>query len=189
MNYSFVWGKNMENIFSTKERIKILKAIIFKKGNMSVNRLANQLRLSKGLVSKYFDILSKEKILKKINNKFFIIDSSIVKGIRVLFNIKNIDFKIFKKYPFIKSVGLYGSCAKGENTEGSDVDLWIRIMEIDEEKLASLVSDLNRRLKDIEVLFLTDEKIEKIKNEDLLFYHSLIFGSIIIYGDKNGIRL
>ncbi|KJJ83349.1 hypothetical protein OMAG_002778 [Candidatus Omnitrophus magneticus] len=28
-----------------------------------------------------------------------------------------------KKYKFIKSVGLYGSCAKGENNEESDLTI------------------------------------------------------------------
>lgn len=86
----------MENIFSTKQRIKILKAILFKTGNISVNNIANQLRLSKGLVSKYFDILAKMGILKRVNGKLRITDSPLVKGIKILLNIRNIDVNIFK---------------------------------------------------------------------------------------------
>ena len=179
----------MEGIFSTKERIKILRGIIFKKGNISVNNIATQLRLSKGLISKYFDILIKKGVLKKISGKFSVTDSSLVKGIRILINIQNIDLKMFKKYHFIKSVGLYGSCAKGEDTEDSDIDLWIKIKETDEEGLASLTSELNKRIKNVKVLFLTDRRIEKIKKEDTVFYNSLVFGSIIIYGSKNGIQI
>ena len=50
----------MEQIFSTKERIKILKEVIFKTDYLSVNNVAAQLNLSKGLVSKYFDILEND---------------------------------------------------------------------------------------------------------------------------------
>lgn len=177
----------MENIFSTKERIKILEAIIYKKDSVGVNTVASQLKLSKGFVSKYFDILEKEDIAKKTKGKFFITDSPLVKGIRILLNINNINPKIFRKFSFIKSAGLYGSCVKGENTEDSDVDLWIKTEDISEEKLAALTSELNKKIKKIKILFLTDKKMERLKKEDEVFYHSLAFGSIIIYGDKDGI--
>lgn len=179
----------MENIFSTKQRIKILQAIIFKTKNISVNSIANQLRLSKGLISKYFDILAKESILRRANRKFSVVDAPLAKGIKILFNIRNINFKIFRRYPFIKGVGLYGSSAKGENTEDSDMDLWIKIENVSEEKLAVLTSELNRKIENVKVLLLTDKKIEKLKKEDALFYHSLSFGSIIIYGDKDGVQI
>ena len=179
----------MEKIFSTKQRIKILQAIIFKTGNISVNNIANQLRLSKGLVSKYFDILAKRGILKKVNGKLRITDSSLVKGIKILLNIKNIDTNIFKRLSFVQAVGLYGSCAKGENTEDSDIDLWIKVSNVSEEKLATLTSKLNKATKNIKPLFLTDKKIEKAKKEDPLFYHSLVFGSIVLYGGKDGVQV
>ncbi len=179
----------MENIFSTRERIKILEAVIYKRDNISVNNIANQLKLSKGLVSKYFDILVRKGIAKKSNGKFVINNSSLTKGIKILFNINRINTKIFKKYSFIKSVGLYGSCAKGENTEDSDIDLWIRIGETSEEKQAALTSELNKKIKNVKILFLTDIKIEKLKKEDTLFYHSLVYGSIAIYGNEDGIQL
>lgn len=179
----------MESIFSTRERIRILKVVIYKKDNISVNNIANQLKLSKGLVSKYFDILVREGIARRSNGKFLINDSSLTRGIRILFNINNINTKIFKKYLFIKSVGLFGSCAKGENTEDSDVDLWIRIVETSEEKQAALTSELNKSIKNLKIQFLTDKKIDKLRKEDKLFYHSLVFGSITIYGEKDGIQL
>jgi len=178
----------MEGIFSTSERIRILEAIIFKENNISVNSMANQLKLSKGLVSKYFEILSKEGILKKTEGKALVTDFSLVKGIRILFNIKRAGPKIFKKYPFVKSAGIYGSCAKGENIEDSDVDLWIRVKDTDEDRLASLTSELNKKIRNVKVLFLTNGKIEKLRKEDPLFYHSLVFGSLIVYGEKNGIQ-
>lgn len=179
----------MEKIFSTKQRIKILETVVFKKGNSSVNNIANQLRLSKGLVSKYFDILTKMGILKKVNGKLRITDSSLVKGIKILLNTKSIELNIFKRFPFVRSVGLYGSCAKGENIEDSDVDLWIKVTNVSEERLATLTSKLNKTTKNIKLLFLTDKKIEKAKKDDPLFYYSLVFGSIILYGGKDGIQI
>ncbi len=179
----------MESIFSTKERVRILESVIFKEGSLSVNNIARKLKLSKAMISKYFNILVKKRVLKRKNEKFYVGNSSLVKGIKILINIKNIDVKIFKKYPFIVSAGLYGSHAKGENTEDSDVDLWLRIKEEKEEKLASLTSELNKKIKNVKPLFLTDKKITTLKEKDRLFYHSLAFGSIVLYGDKDGIQL
>jgi predicted nucleotidyltransferase len=179
----------MEAIFSTKERLKILEAIIYRNTLISVNLVASQLKLSKGLVSKYCDILVREGVLKRTDEKFSVSESSLVRAIRIMFNLKSIPVSLFRKYPFVKSAGLYGSCARGENTEDSDVDLWIMVDKTAEEKLAAMTSELDRKVKKIRPLILTVDKIEKMYKEDETFYHSLAFGSLILYGDKNGIQL
>lgn len=179
----------MRNIFSTKERIKILKAVIFSEQPISVNVVAARLKISKGLVSKYLDVLLNEGIAKKSNGKYLIVDSSITKGSKILLNIADIDAGIFKKFEFVEAVGLYGSCAKGENTDDSDVDLWIKIKDVSDEKAASLTAVINKKIKNVKPLFLTTKKIEKMKKDDELFYHSLSFGSIVLYGEKDAIQL
>ena len=52
---------NIEKLFSTKERVKINKEIVYSGQLFGVNEVAKKLKLSKGLVSKYFEILVKEK--------------------------------------------------------------------------------------------------------------------------------
>ena len=177
----------MKRIFSTNKRIKILKTIIISKQPIRVNIIASKLKVSKGLVSKYLDVLLKEGIAERSNGKYVIVDSAITKGIRILLNIADIDIRIFKKFNFVEAAGLYGSCAKGENTEDSDVDIWIKIKEVGDEKTASLTAEMNKKISNIKPLFLTTKKIEKMKKEDELFYHSLSFGSIILYGEKDAI--
>ncbi|MBI4991436.1 nucleotidyltransferase domain-containing protein [Candidatus Gottesmanbacteria bacterium] len=179
----------MEKIFSTKERIKILKAVIFSEQPIRVNVVAARLKISKGLVSKYFDVLLREGIAKKSNGKYLIVDSAVTKGTKILLNVADIDTGIFKKLDFVEAVGLYGSCAKGENTDESDVDLWIKVKDESDEKAASLSAQMNKKIKNVKPLFLTTKKIEKIKKGDELFYHSLAFGSIILYGAKDAIQL
>jgi predicted nucleotidyltransferase len=175
----------MESLFSTSQRIKILEAVIFRTGSVSVNNIASQLGLSNGLVSKYFQILLKEQILKNEKGKLVVADNASVKAVKILLNLRRIDTRIFSKYPFVTAVGLYGSCARGENTEDSDVDLWVRVKDVEETKIASLTSEINKKIKNAKLLFLSDKKIEKLRKEDIMFYHSLSFGSIILYGDKD----
>lgn len=175
----------MEKIFSTKERLKILKAIIFTKKPISVNAVAADLKISKGLVSKYLDVLAKEGIVKRSDTKYLINDSAATKAVRILFNIQTIDDRVFKRYDFVEAAGIYGSCAKGENTEDSDVDLWVKIKDVVDDKVAPLTAELNKKVKNVKPLFLTVKKIEKMKKDDELFYHSLAFGSVVLYGDKD----
>ena len=179
----------MQSIFSTTQRIKILKAIIYETDPVSVNSTASKTKLSKGLVSKYFEILTDTGILKKTNGKLSVTDNSITKGVKILLNLNDIDSKLFRKYSFVKSAGLYGSCAKGDNNIDSDTDIWIKIKETEDENLASLSSELNKKLKNAKILFLTEDKIKKLQRDDKLFYHSLVFGSIIIMGDNDGIQI
>jgi len=175
----------MESLFSTSQRIKILGAVIFRTGSVSVNNIASQVGLSKGLVSKYFQILLKEQILKREKGNLVVVDNASVKAVKILLNVRRIDTRIFGKYPFVTAVGLYGSCARGENTEDSDVDLWVRVKDVGETRIASLTSEINKKIKNAKLLFLSDKKIEKLRKEDIMFYHSLSFGSIILYGDKD----
>src|SRR3989338_7327489 len=179
----------MKRIFSTKKRIKILKAVIFSDQPISVNVIAARLKISKGLVSKYLDVLLRKGIAKKSNGKYLIVDSLITKATKILLNITGIDAGIFKKFDFVEAVGLYGSCAKGENTDESDVDIWVKVKDVSDEKAASLTAVMNKIIKNVKPLFLTTKKIEKMKKDDELFYHSLSFGSIVLYGENNAIQL
>ena len=97
--------------------------------------------------------------------------------------------RIFGKYPFVTAAGLYGSCARGDNSEESDVDVWIRLNDVEETEAAALTAEISRKVKNAKVLLLTDKRLKKIREEDTMFYHSLAFGSIILYGDKNATQL
>lgn len=175
---------NISELFSTEERIRILKHILYRTGYLSVNKVANELGLSKGLVSKFFDMLVKERIAKKVDSKFSVQDSLNVKAIKILLNLAGFDPRLLKKYRFVRSAGLYGSFVKGENTEESDIDLWVLVEKAREEDLAKLTSELKRTYRNIKPLYLTREKLALLKREDAVFYYSVVFGSITVYGEK-----
>lgn len=175
---------NIQELFSTKERVKLLKFVIYKTKHLNVSKVSSELKLSKGLVSKFFDILVKEKILRRIRNNFLVQDNVNTKAIKLLLNLGSFDTKIFNKYQFVKSAGLYGSFVKGNNTEESDIDLWVLTEKTDEERVAKLTNELKRKYRYIKPLYLTKEKLKTLKKEDCVFYYSLVFGSIIIYGEE-----
>ena len=175
---------NINELLSTKERAKILEFISYKRGQITVSEVAHSLKLSKGLVSKFFNILRSEKILKRTRNRFLVTDHVNTKTIKILLNLNRFDSEIFRKYRFVRAAGLYGSFVKGENTEESDIDLWVYIENTSDENIAKLTNELKRKNGNVRPLYLTKEKVEILKKEDVTFYHSLAFGSITVYGDK-----
>ena len=78
---------NISELLSTKERVKILEFVLYKGGQVTVSGVAHSLKVSKGLVSKFFHILKREKILKKAKNRFLVIDHINTKTIRILLNL------------------------------------------------------------------------------------------------------
>lgn len=178
---------NAEKLFSTKERTAILQDVIFSETEFGVNEVANRLSLSKGLVSKYLDILATENVLKRKQTKFIVKNTIETRSLKIIFNLQEINTDILKRHKFVEAAGLYGSCVKGTNTKSSDTDLWIKINKTDNDKLAKLTSELRKNIKNVKILILDDNKLETLKKEDPLFYYSLFFGSVIIYGEENTI--
>ena len=178
---------NIEKLLSTKERVVILRNVIYSERQFGVNEIAVKLGLSKGLLSKYFEILEEGNILKRNKGKFIVRNTREVKSIRILLNLQNINIDILRRYKFVKAAGLYGSCSKGTNTESSDVDLWVKIEHVEDEKIADLTSALRRLVKNVRILVLDDKKIRQLKEEDPLFYHSIYFGSVILYGQEDAL--
>jgi len=175
----------LHKLLSTRERIKILSVILYKRGNISITNVSREAKVSKGLVSSFFKILLKEKILKRNGRKFILNDTLRVKALKILFNLSIIDENLFKKFHFVRGVGIYGSFLRGENDEKSDIDIWILIDGgTKQEELARLSKELKRKYGNVSPLYLTENKLKTLKEKDKVFYYSLVFGSINIYGEK-----
>lgn len=174
---------NISKLLSSIERENILNEVLFKEGDISVVDVSRTLEISKGFVSKFFSILAGEKITKKSKNKYVVLDTLKVRSLRILFNLKLFADFNFGKYPFVRSAGIYGSCTKGENTEDSDIDIWVKIDKRNEEELAKLTGSLKRLSGRISPLYLTKEKLVILKKEDPPFYNSIVHGSIKLYGE------
>jgi predicted nucleotidyltransferase len=174
---------DLEYILSTAERIRILEHILFKTDPFNVTKVASELGLSKGLVSKFLSILVGQKVLVRARLRYQIRPGPNVKALRIMFNIKKMDPQMFKKYRTVQSVGAYGSKVKGSDVEGSDLDLYIIVDRSDDLEQSRLSRDLRQRYGNVKPLYLTKEKVRQLKRDNEMFYYSLAFGSITVYGD------
>ncbi|MBS7643816.1 nucleotidyltransferase domain-containing protein [Candidatus Bathyarchaeota archaeon] len=79
-----------------------------------------------------------------------------------------------------------GSWAKGTNDEESDVDLWIKVRNhVDEVKIARIMAELTKELgREVNILVLDSERVKGLKEEDPIFYYSLVFGSFTLWGEN-----
>lgn len=175
---------NINKMFSTPEREEILSEALYAE-EISVSELARNLCLSKGLASQYLRFLVKESILRRKGRKFSVDrENPKVKALKVLLNVKQLS-EIFVYLKDVKgSIGLYGSWANGTNTKESDVDIWVK-GELSEEKIAELKGKISRKMgKIIEILLLDENRLKRMKKDDPMFYHSLVFGSITLKGES-----
>ncbi len=174
---------DLDIILSTPQRIKILENILFRSDTFNVTKVSSELGLSKGLVSKFLSILVGQKVLVRSRLRYQIRPGTNVKALRIMFNLKKMDPNLFKKYPTVQSVGIFGSKVKGTDAEDSDLDLYLLVNRSDDLEQARLSRDIRQRYGKVNPLFLTKEKVSKLKKDNEMFYFSLVFGSITIYGD------
>jgi predicted nucleotidyltransferase len=175
---------NATELFSSSQRVELLRYAIFKNGILSVNKTANERQLSNGLVSHFFNILSGQHIMKKVDNKFVVDDTAQTRAIKIFLTVTSIDPSIFHKYEFVRGAGIYGSSARGTNTEDSDIDLWVYVGEASDEQIASMMADIRKNYPVVSLLVLSRRRLTTLKTSEDPFYYSLIFGSVLIYGDS-----
>ncbi len=176
--------KELQKIFSTEERIKMLSEILTS-DIASVSSLSRKTGVNKGLASTYTRFLLSIGVVSKESGFFSPnINNPVTKILKVLLNISKIDGISAPEDLGVGGMGIYGSVARGTDTEESDVDMWIKTKKKpDEEKVAKFTAKIRNTMGMVKMLVLTPEKIKLLKKEDPIFYHSLVFGSIILEGD------
>jgi len=150
-----------------------------------VRELARQLKVSPAHISKTLKILRKRDVLKdgKVD-----MSNPYVKALKIFLNIKklaekNVPDKL--KSLGVAGAGVYGSWASGTNYEDSDLDIWVKAgKHPGEVRVASLLADLRKSVgSNVQILVLTPERLARLRKEDPIFYFSLVYGSMLIYGE------
>lgn len=178
----------LAKIFSRRQREEILAHML---GNPSrryrVREIAKELKVSVGSVSQFLALLKKSRILRR-EGDVFLVDTGnpLARAIKIVLNVAQLDIAPLKRIPGLLGIGLYGSWANGTNREDSDIDIWIKVKKrVGEEIIARASAQLNRKtMHKVQVMVFDPEKSESLKKEDPIFYYSLVFGSMVLYGES-----
>ncbi len=152
--------------------------------SIKVVQVAKILGVNKGSVSLTVKKLEEVGIVK---DKMVDISNPTARALKIFISISKIaDPKVLaavKRFAF--AAGVYGSSAKGTDTEDSDIDIWIKprfkLGGMDKLKLSR---ELERLLgKRIQIVVLDKDRLEAIKRDSRNFYCALVFSSIVLFGD------
>lgn len=192
MNETFIQNEQVTSmlakIFSSRQREEITAYILGhpSKGHR-VREIAKEFRVSVGSVSQLLALLKKSQIMKRRGDVFFVdADLALTKAVKIVLNVAGLDVSPLKRIPGVQGIGLYGSWAKGTNREDSDIDIWIKVKgRTGQEAVARASGQLNRKTRHkAQVLVLDPEKSESLEKEDPIFYYSLVYGSVVLYGES-----
>lgn len=175
----------MATLFS-KEREKIVEYVLSSPTEkIKVRELAKRLELSPAHISRTLGILAKDGFFK---NNAVDLSNPCVRALKIFLNMKKLYeknvVKMLKEIDAL-SAGVYGSWSNGSNHEDSDLDVWMKTHKHPgERKVAAVSNDIRRVLgRNVQILVLTPERIDRLKKEDPIFYYSLVFGSMTLYGE------
>lgn len=176
----------LTELFKTEERLKILYYIMYR-DEFTVTEVSRETKVSKGLVSRYLAYLDEKRLIKRSGRMYLLEDSSETRAIKTILNLERIHLEKLD-LEWASSSGLFGSWASGTNTHESDVDIWVMMDKYPSEHSLSI---LNRDLRKmtgskVNLLILTQEKLDRIKSDDVPLYNSLLRNSIILKGEKLG---
>lgn len=183
---------NLTNIFN-KSNLKILD-LLKKEDGLYIREIAEKLKLSPFAVHNSVKLFKKNGLIKekKVKNRKTVYlnrDNPVLKKIISLINTSDLMAnKNFQRLRKAGKVGIYGSFASGEDTKGSDIDLWIYPLS----KVLSIeLREITRKIEkdfemEVKLLVLDDSKIKDLMKNDPEFYYRLKLISVAIDGDIFG---
>lgn len=152
---------------------------------VSVTAISRELEISKGHVSEVISSLKQENIIRqgRVN-----LGNPYVRSLKIAINMNKIVktgvISLLENLK-VEAAGLYGSWAKGTNSEESDIDIWIKKEgDIKMIQIAEFSGKLREALNiQPQVLVLNNDKIRSLKKDNAIFYFSLLLGSMKLIGE------
>jgi len=181
----------LEKLFTSKNRVKILEYMFFHKNETYIREISRDLNISVSAVKREIDNLAFLGIIEINKNRI-----TLNKKCNLLEELKNIFIKTdFVIYPLkeilkdksIKYCLIFGSFARGDYKEGSDVDLFVigNFKSFDMYKILKPIEEKIKR--EINPVVWTLDNLKKEKNKG--FVKDVFSKKIImIKGEENELR-
>ena len=143
--------------------------------------IADKTSLSKGGANQSLHSLADKGVLKtekKGRMIFYSVDvkSPLVRQYKILKNIELLDDIVRKIKSFAERVVLFGSCARGEDTQESDIDLLV--ISRDKEHVRPLVP-VTKLKRNIQLLLKTPQEYINLENKEPVFFKEVQQGVVL----------
>ena len=144
-------------------------------------QIAEKTSLSQGGTNQSLRVLADQGVLKtekKGRMVFYSVDvkSPLIRQYKVLQNIALLDDVVKKIKPFAERVVLFGSCARGEDTQESDID--ILIISRDKERVRPLVPSTKLK-RNIQLLLKSPQEYINWENKEPVFFKEVVQGVVL----------
>lgn len=162
----------------------------FKGENMDItaSKISKQLGLSIGSVY---------NILKEFNTAGLVIGKKIgratiyepirsnplLKQFRILDNLLFLNNLVQRLKKFTRKIILFGSCARGDDTIESDLDLFLLVDEELQPKVRDIISDYPSE-REIKAVIIDSVELLEMQSKDQVFYEE-IWEGITLWGENN----
>ncbi len=175
------------DMFKDYALIKALGMLRFKE--LSIRELAKEADISPSTAKNCLDYLSGKRLVKKKilgRSHYYKLDMEnfLARHLKILFSLNELNDsaivkELLSKYDGIHSIVLYGSVARGEDDDKSDID--ILVISRKEVKIKGLESEKKLKRELAIILYSMSQWKTKAK-EDKIFYDRVIIDSIPLYG-------
>lgn len=187
-NRSSIYPKSSEKdaelieILTSAKSFKLLKVMLYKPGyEMYQKEIIKGSGLSPNTAVPLLNKLTAYGILKEnivAGTKFYSIvkENPVLKQFKILVNVSNI-YELTRELPQDVEIYLFGSAARGEDYENSDIDLLI-IANGDKEALSKIKEDVKERLtgslyREVNPVVYTPIGYSNLYNKEKAFYESI----------------
>ncbi len=170
--------------------LKAIKGIIRDDGEFSIHDVARRVKISPSTSKEMLDFLLTRNVLQKRkvgkNLLFKVKNTFLTRQIKILYSIAELSSsgfidELLDKNNGIISIILYGSVAKGEDTDKSDID----ILAVSRKKLEIKELKSEKRIsREVTILNYTHGDWKKKAATDKAFYYNVILNCIPLYGEK-----
>jgi len=174
---------DISELLSTKERALLLEYLLLHPSLEIVpDRVARSTGVSKSQAHKYVNMLRKAGIVTGRRLK----DSPLLQSIRAVFNIRKIGGAdvggiLKRRFPKMGGWGIFGSWAAGANSEGSDLDIW---MKVDDEQgdlgMSRAKKEISEKIEaSVDLIAATPKRLAALREKSPAFYYSLYNGRVM----------
>jgi len=187
----------LESLFTSKSRVKILKLLIFSQEDIHLREIARRTDVTPPYVKKEIEKLRKLNLVtetRRGNQKIFKINKSspIYEDLKRMFLKTEVLGDVIKESlenEDIKYALIFGSFAKGEENEKSDIDLLV-IGSLKEESILKIVRDSESKTgREINYILWNEKEFEKRAKEGHHLLKDIIIKPVImLIGDFDEFR-